>query len=486
MKRLTQELPIGKSHQGIDLYATVHVEGEEPYRFKCESFVGAFVRELYGMMAGGKFERPVIMGAEDGFSGDNTGKNAFDSNTEFDSITLNVDNEIFINTNEINAFIFGNNWDQPNPTRIWVWGVGGITEANGVHFIEKIDNDEAYLVDESGTRLTSTGDYIAGTGRFVTYQNITYRNDSSQFFGLAQWRVILGSGIDPVKASDIGLANRLQHGSGSNQLEPGSITNYSVQTTDKPTTRMTLTRSFTNNSGGEIAINEIGVITSTIATVQNSDYTQFLIVRDVLDSTSNVPSGKTITIDYEIVFELSPDTQDTDSDGTNGGFLQKFMELLRLNLIDSDNQKAGYFGMGLGGGISNPTNNDDLLGWQYGLRVGTDNKFTSMTDATLLGAIDHGAQDGQLWHYGTNFDTPVMDDQANEAWYTVKKIFENRGSSPVTIAEIGLYGNDIANSSRQFSFAPSLLARTALAPADQTTVQPGEFLLAEYIIKAVV
>ena len=481
MKRLTQELPIGKAHQGIDVYATVQVEGEKPTRFKCESFIGAFVRELYGMMAGGSFERPAIMGAQDG-----TGNSAFDYYTAIDSVTTNANNEININASYDDAFQAANNWNQANPTRIWVWGVGGIPEANGVHFIEKMDDDQAYLVDEAGARLTSVGAYTAGTGRFVTYQNFAYRNTNSANLGLAQWRVIVGDGTAAVKASDIGLTGRLQHGSGAKQLVPDNITSYGAQTTNKPSTRMALTRSFTNNSGADIEVNEIGIITSTSDNVQNADYTQFLILRDVLAATTNIPAGKKLTVDYEIVFELSPDTQDTDLDGTNGGFLKRFLQLLRANLTNDDDERAGYFGMGLGGGISNPTDADNLVGWQFGLRLGTNNTYTSMTDADLLGPINHGEADGQLWHHGTNFNPPVIDDVANEAYYSVTKIFENRGATAITVSEMGLYGNNRYDGSFLYTSNPKLLTRTALAPADQRTVQPDDFLLAKYIIKAVV
>jgi hypothetical protein len=109
-----------------------------------------------------------------------------------------------------------------------------------------------------------------------------------------------------------------------------------------------------------------------------------------------------------------------------------------------------------------------------------------MTDADLLGPINHGEADGQLWHHGTNFNPPVIDDVANEAYYSVTKIFENRGATAITVSEMGLYGNNRYDSSFLYTSNPDLLTRTALAPADQRTVQPGEFLLAEYIVKAVV
>lgn len=487
MKEIKQELPIGKSHQGIDLYATVQVDDEEPQRFKCESFLGAFVRELYGMMTGGKFNRPVLNGSHS-IGGNNI--NGPNLENEISNVNINGSNEVSVATgSNFGIFDNGNNYNEANPTKVWIWGVRGVPEANGTHHIENIDGDSAFLVDKDGNRVTTAGAYTSG-GYILTYQNYPYRHDSVERAALNFWRVIVGTGTEPVKASDIGLSSRVQHGSAAGQLVPGNATSFSIQTTDKPSTRMTLTRSFTNNSGADISINEIGVITSYNNLESPHDYTQFLIVRDVLAAAKNIPNGSTLTVDYEIVFELSPDTQDTDTDGTNGGFLQKFLELLRLNLINADEEeRRGYFGMGLSGGISNPTDNDNLIGWQYGLRVGTDNKFTSMTDADLISAVPHGENDGELYHYGTNFDAPVIDDQANEAQFVVKRIFENRGTTPVTLAEMGIYGNDMkvgSNDPVEYTSTPKLLARTALGPADQITVQPGEFLLAEYIIKAVI
>ena len=74
------------------------------------------------------------------------------------------------------------------------------------------------------------------------------------------------------------------------------------------------------------------------------------------------------------------------------------------------------------------------------------------------GGIPHGYGEGELVHHGMLIDDEVFfDDGSNAAYFTVSRIFENRGASPVTVKEVGLYGNGSANTSREL--LPKLIAR---------------------------
>jgi hypothetical protein len=141
------------------------------------------------------------------------------------------------------------------------------------------------------------------------------------------------------------------------------------------------------------------------------------------------------------------------------------------------------------------SNNPDIRPWEYGIRLGDDNTFVSMTDTSLnLGdasrsGVDHGAGDGQLYYYGNDVSLVAYDTVANKAVFSISRIFENKGAVAIDVREIGLFANTSANSSQtstsHLSGSPSLIARTALAPADQFTIQPGEYKKVEYIIEVI-
>ena len=483
MKEFKTTLPIGVSNQGMDLYATMKVEGEEPYRFKCKSFLGNFISSLYGHMTGGRVKRSKPNG------------NIIENIEDIDIVNTN-EVRIRTQTTNINNSWAHREWDEDDPTVVQIFNCEDVFPGiTGTYYIDAVSNDTFYPVDENGNRVTTTNTSNASNfnrrclhwiPQHVEYSNAASNNDQGRF---NQWIIQVGYGTTPVKASDQGLDKQIGSGSNLNQMAQSGMS-YSVQTTDKPTTRMVLTKTFTNNSGQDIEIKEVGIY-DTVNTngggTNGWSYLGILLVRDVLGSTQTVPDGKTITIDYEIVFELTPDTQDTDTDGTNGGFIDDFLSLLRTKLIQWDYARNNYFNMAVGGVNACVSDNTDYYkAERYGVLIGTDNTYTSMTNNNLLSKIDQGDQDGELWYYGMNFEPYVIDDVNNEAYFEVFRIFENRGSTSITVAEVGLAGNNKRDTAMEFNFSGQLLARTALAPADQFTIAPGELVKVTYQIKAIV
>lgn len=81
-----------------------------------------------------------------------------------------------------------------------------------------------------------------------------------------------------------------------------AVMNYSAMTfgapgSDATTSQFTLTRDFTNVSGGAVLVAEIGLY--VIGYRYATNY-YFMVIRDVIGGGINVPNGQTLTVNYRI------------------------------------------------------------------------------------------------------------------------------------------------------------------------------------------
>ncbi|MDR8389863.1 hypothetical protein NC796_01855 [Aliifodinibius sp. S!AR15-10] len=310
-------------------------------------------------------------------------------------------------------------------------------------------------------------------------------------YPLRNWEAVIGSGTRPVSAEDMSLASHL------GGLSKGAVT-ISPLITDQQSSKFNISRAFTNTGGADLSVNEIGIQTGRQDEFTRTPYT--LLARDVLEAPLALPATKTLTLDYEILTQIENFNQDTALHGSNGGFTEAFTSMLRSLAVsdNSDSYHTQYFLSlfpGGGGGYMERSGNP-IPGWKFGIRLGASSKFVSMTDTDLspdatdqtpydVGGIAHGTGDGLLVHHGmVADDAPVIDLEANQAWFNLHRIFENKGTVPITVKEIGIYGN--SKSTYNYDFTPTLIARRALAPADQFTIQPGQAIQVTFTIKAVV
>ena len=104
--------------------------------------------------------------------------------------------------------------------------------------------------------------------------------------------IVVGTGTKSVELDDYNLESKITHGTGSGQLSYGECSPYGV--TSDTRADVGLQRSFDNNSGADITINEIGMILK-VYDGANTYYT--LIMRDVI-STTTVPNGGRVTVKY--------------------------------------------------------------------------------------------------------------------------------------------------------------------------------------------
>jgi len=110
--------------------------------------------------------------------------------------------------------------------------------------------------------------------------------------GNDSYGILVGTGTTPVDLGDTKLASKISHGTGSGQLNYGDTSEYG-ETSDL-TRSEGLQRSFDNNSGADITINEIGMAMKV--NDGSNDY-YVLIARDVISATT-VPDGGRVTVKY--------------------------------------------------------------------------------------------------------------------------------------------------------------------------------------------
>jgi len=107
--------------------------------------------------------------------------------------------------------------------------------------------------------------------------------------------ILVGSGTTPVSITDTNLASKIPNGTSSGRLVYGAT---SIVASDVDYIQWQ--RSFTNNSGASVTVNEIGLAVKVVRIEGGSQVTYYvLIARDVITSTS-VPNGGTLTVKYKI------------------------------------------------------------------------------------------------------------------------------------------------------------------------------------------
>lgn len=113
----------------------------------------------------------------------------------------------------------------------------------------------------------------------------------------ATYGPVLGSGTNAVDISDYKLQTLIAHGTSSGQLQY-SATVFGPPFTDTTTSYIVVTRVFTNASGGNVSVNEIGLYAQYYDALVG--LTSFCIVRDKLPATITIPNGSNLTLNYTI------------------------------------------------------------------------------------------------------------------------------------------------------------------------------------------
>jgi hypothetical protein len=158
----------------------------------------------------------------------------------------------------------------------------------------------ATITNTSGNSATIYGEAYGGspTAGFAPMAvNSTAGTDS--------YGIVVGSGSTPQTYSDYALANQIKNGTGAGQLSYGVHTTTSSY--GSTSSYITISRTFTNQSGSAIVVREVGIIARNVIYAANgiSADVKFLIARDVLANPVTVNNLGTLTVTYTFTLSTS-------------------------------------------------------------------------------------------------------------------------------------------------------------------------------------
>lgn len=107
--------------------------------------------------------------------------------------------------------------------------------------------------------------------------------------------IVVGTGAVAATISDYVLGNLIANGGGGGQLNYGAVS-FGAPASDSTTSQITITRNFSNASGGDITLTEIGLYCKARDNTGSDRY--FLIIRDVIGGGILIPNGQTLTVNY--------------------------------------------------------------------------------------------------------------------------------------------------------------------------------------------
>jgi hypothetical protein len=116
----------------------------------------------------------------------------------------------------------------------------------------------------------------------------------------SHYGILIGSGTSAPSIIDSNLSQVISNGASVGQMQYGAVSvTGAVTNTSTNTGYITVTRTFTNNSGSSITVSEVGLVAwSGNFGIQTNQF--YLIIHDLLPSPITVPNGSSLSISYEI------------------------------------------------------------------------------------------------------------------------------------------------------------------------------------------
>jgi len=135
-----------------------------------------------------------------------------------------------------------------------------------------------------------------GSYSIVNYDTIIVNNVSNN----DNYGILIGSGTSAPNIIDYNLSQVISNGASVGQMQYGAVSvTGAVTNTSTNTGYITVTRTFTNNSGASITVSEVGLVAwSGNFSGQSNQF--YLIIHDLLPTPITVPNGSSLSISYEI------------------------------------------------------------------------------------------------------------------------------------------------------------------------------------------
>ena len=147
--------------------------------------------------------------------------------------------------------------------------------------------------------MGETANDTAGVSRAVTIPNslATPWGDADGPLNVDTYGIVVGTGTAAESINDYALATQVAHGNGAGQLEHlASIIDAVV--VSAPSASFKVRRTFNNNSGGAIVVNEIGMYVQTRESIPTTRY--YCVIRDLLAAGDSIPNGGAYQVAYTI------------------------------------------------------------------------------------------------------------------------------------------------------------------------------------------
>ena len=157
--------------------------------------------------------------------------------------------------------------------------------------------------DVNSMRVRDTGNAL----REICFSHLTFAANAST--GDITFGIVVGTGNVAPIISDYALGVQIAHGTGVGQIQYGNVA-FGLPASDAASSHFTVTRDFSNASGGDITVNEIGLYvkgqesngifpwSSTVTT------RYFMTIRDLIVGGIVVPNGETLTINYRLMAQV--------------------------------------------------------------------------------------------------------------------------------------------------------------------------------------
>jgi hypothetical protein len=250
--------------------------------------------------------------------------------------------------------------------------------------------------------------------------------------------IVVGTGSNPTTISKKILDTLILHGQGNNELSAQSSTVEWDQTTGIAT----LTRPFVNLSANAATITVAEVAIAMGASENAGAGSAFMLVRDVLQSSLNVPFEATLAVQYKVRLFNG-----------NNNYRNIFIRPFGLSTTATAEQISGVVNT-TGSLITASTaasiriiSPEGIL--RRGLVLGTSNTAFNVSQINLNTRINHGNNAGELFYHSTTNSNLFINTSSNSLFFQFYRSVENRSGSNISISEIGVF-TDIGSSTQSY------------------------------------
>jgi hypothetical protein len=159
----------------------------------------------------------------------------------------------------------------------------------------------ASITNTSGNSVSIYGEWYASGSAVSGFTPMAVNSTA----GTDSYGIVVGSGSTPQTYSDYALANQIKNGTGAGQLSYGA--HATTSSYGSTSSYITISRTFTNQSGSAIVVREVGMIARQVGTASNSNTVdvKYLIARDVLANPVTVNNLGTLTVTYTLTLSTS-------------------------------------------------------------------------------------------------------------------------------------------------------------------------------------